>query len=579
MSRPPKVGLSLVLRSDPTPAGMCRIEGCASKAAARGLCARHHANALDAGRLEELGLPVKNPELAAIARKPRRRPVEPSQAEEPQHPAESDAAQQAPAVGAEAPVEQGIFAGDCDDTRRPESGTCASRSVACAVAGPNGTCGGHLPKVDCEGQEERSVQPGSMDELVRDLRTSLRSAEEELSRFRALADSADPWPFDRSVFEDIAALASVAAQRDALLAERRRICEALGVDREHPEPAGVASRLGEYERILEICDTPIPYQTGVPQLQHIVGQWRQLGDPTGAHYRAYLASGYIRDAILGSGHPLGDDSDPELTPLRLVRELLEELAHARAQWSQLTLDHEKLSSQRDAILAALHAPEGALPIQWAEDVWRERMAYQEEKGLLLEERVRICRALGIDTEHPEPAERARLMKSDLDAERETDIVLSEMAHTIGAVDGEGYLDCAIRIRRELDAARQDLSDLRRIPSLDRADLERRCTAWTRMKELEEWPGTSLLDEPDALRDEATAALTAYYRGVVYAGLDEAPPTASTYPCNDAPPPIVNDAPAPRVTHSSHHWEDGFCAFCGQSVGSDAALVICEEAPF
>ena len=44
------------------------------------------------------------------------------------------------------------------------------------------------------------------------------------------------------------------------------------------------------------------------------------------NYRRGIALDDIRCAILDTGHPLGDDTDPELTPLRLVREVLAKLA-------------------------------------------------------------------------------------------------------------------------------------------------------------------------------------------------------------------------------------------------------------
>lgn len=44
------------------------------------------------------------------------------------------------------------------------------------------------------------------------------------------------------------------------------------------------------------------------------------------NYRRGIALDDIRCAILDTGHPLGDDSDPELTPLRLVREVLAKVA-------------------------------------------------------------------------------------------------------------------------------------------------------------------------------------------------------------------------------------------------------------
>jgi len=50
-------------------------------------------------------------------------------------------------------------------------------------------------------------------------------------------------------------------------------------------------------------------------------------DPTSKRFRALEFLDDIRCAILDSGWPLGDDSDPELTPVRLVKEILARVAH------------------------------------------------------------------------------------------------------------------------------------------------------------------------------------------------------------------------------------------------------------
>lgn len=55
-----------------------------------------------------------------------------------------------------------------------------------------------------------------------------------------------------------------------------------------------------------------------------VERLRKLADESGKWRRAHTALDDIRCAILDAGWPLGDDSDPELTPLRLVQALLEE---------------------------------------------------------------------------------------------------------------------------------------------------------------------------------------------------------------------------------------------------------------
>lgn len=134
MPRAPKVGLSLVLRTTETPAGICRIEGCAAKTVARGLCGRHHANASDAGRLEELGLP----------------PVEPPTVVEPLLPAESAASQEAPAEPdhdcphnpAVSCIEPTCEGAECG--QRPLVGLCAKhaaiRSIFCPACERDEAC-------------------------------------------------------------------------------------------------------------------------------------------------------------------------------------------------------------------------------------------------------------------------------------------------------------------------------------------------------------------------------------------------------------------------------------------------------
>jgi hypothetical protein len=121
-----------------------------------------------------------------------------------------------------------------------------------------------------------------------------------------------------------------------LHAETRKLADGLAV-----AAATTQKILAAYERVLETCDTPSGFLTGLPQLEFIVGQWRQIGDPTGKHYRAYLASDDIRCAILDAGHPLGDDSDPELTPLRLVRELVEEHKKLKEQLGEFSDKNEE----------------------------------------------------------------------------------------------------------------------------------------------------------------------------------------------------------------------------------------------
>lgn len=67
-------------------------------------------------------------------------------------------------------------------------------------------------------------------------------------------------------------------------------------------------------------------------LSNAVVYWRRRAedvDPTNKKFRALEYLDDIRCAILDTGWPLGDDSDPELTPVRLVKEILAENAKLR----------------------------------------------------------------------------------------------------------------------------------------------------------------------------------------------------------------------------------------------------------
>lgn len=593
----PKAGLSISLRANPQP-GQCRVDGCTEPPKIRGLCKRDYNLAFKAGRLEELGGPADPARqlggkvhgkrgIVAEAIEQEREPASPiceevvavcealvsvqrqdscpkcgggitwSHHGKPgelgyaecimhkgyikaelrrechwtgyvirledlsvriatddevaaagivQHPAqppasepcleatESDAAQEAPAVEADAPVEQGIFAGDCDDTRRPEVGTCASCSVACNLVGssPNGTCMEHHAKVDCEGQVKLS-------------RTYLQTT---------------PCPAPEG--GDVWWTCQIGpVPRDAL-----------------PGGCDVSLRLPVEDAFVVL--------TGRRAAQCFSG-WEDihgLEDPTGKHYLAHLAMSDIREAILGSGHPLGDDSDPELTPLRLVREVLEELAHARAQWSQLMLDHEKLSSQRDAILAALHAPEGVLPIQWAADVWRERGEASTDLEICrrLLGQILVATTLAPGERLEEPIDHATVQavvrlveeRNELRRAYEAERALyQDTQASLDAIDSwlaawrkwateegswrAGAGDDADRryisgrltdLQRELNAAREEISNLQKIPHMDKADLQNRLNAWDACRR-----ATSDLHPDDRL------VLLDHWLGIVWAGLE------------------------------------------------------------
>lgn len=68
------------------------------------------------------------------------------------------------------------------------------------------------------------------------------------------------------------------------------------------------------------------------ELSNAVVYWRRRTEDVDPTYRKFRALEYlddIRSAVLDTGWPLGDDSDPELTPVRLVEEILAENAKLR----------------------------------------------------------------------------------------------------------------------------------------------------------------------------------------------------------------------------------------------------------
>lgn len=96
-------------------------------------------------------------------------------------------------------------------------------------------------------------------------------------------------------------------------------------------------------------------------LEHELTRLRGLlaADPQrdGRAERARVALDGIRCDILDTGWPLGDDTDQELTPRRLVRELLAEVASLRARLASGSQDAERAQS---ALHARAVAAESAL---------------------------------------------------------------------------------------------------------------------------------------------------------------------------------------------------------------------------
>ena len=89
------------------------------------------------------------------------------------------------------------------------------------------------------------------------------------------------------------------------------------------------------------------------------------------NYRRGIALEDIRCAILDTGHPLGDDSDPELTPLRLVHEVLAEVSALKTPKPIRPLVHwvrdELVSMKTGTPVARLNR--AARPFQGPQDVW------------------------------------------------------------------------------------------------------------------------------------------------------------------------------------------------------------------
>lgn len=86
------------------------------------------------------------------------------------------------------------------------------------------------------------------------------------------------------------------------------------------------------------------------ELSNAVVYWRRRTedvDPTYRKFRALEFLDDIRCAILDTGWPLGDDSDPEMTPVRLVKEILAENAKLReCNMNQVRMLHRLLTNNK-----------------------------------------------------------------------------------------------------------------------------------------------------------------------------------------------------------------------------------------
>lgn len=93
------------------------------------------------------------------------------------------------------------------------------------------------------------------------------------------------------------------------------------------------------------------------ELSDAVVHWRRRTedvDPTNKKFRALEYLDDIRCAILDTGWPLGDDSDPELTPVRLVKETLAENAKLReCNMNQTRMLHRLLTNNKPKIEVSL----------------------------------------------------------------------------------------------------------------------------------------------------------------------------------------------------------------------------------
>lgn len=93
------------------------------------------------------------------------------------------------------------------------------------------------------------------------------------------------------------------------------------------------------------------------ELSDAVVHWRRRTedvDPTNKKFRALEFLDDIRCAILDTGWPLGDDSDPELTPVRLVKEILAENAKLReCNMNQTRMLHRLLTNNKPKIEVSL----------------------------------------------------------------------------------------------------------------------------------------------------------------------------------------------------------------------------------
>lgn len=133
---------------------------------------------------------------------------------------------------------------------------------------------------------------------------------------------------------------------------------------------------------------------------------------SGRGYRADLSLDDIRCDVLDTGWPLGDDTDPERTPRRLVREVLAELAHVRDQRDNLQAACDRLRANADARERFLRRQGDLLRAA-------ERDAENAEKGAAAcDQIVALLDGFPVEDPCPEAARVATLLETVARLERE-----------------------------------------------------------------------------------------------------------------------------------------------------------------
>ena len=128
--------------------------------------------------------------------------------------------------------------------------------------------------------------------------------------------------------------------------------ELLGANHQHEKAK--AELMAALTDLGEACDSREHLERELTQLRGLLAADPQ-GD--GQAERARVALDDIRCDILNAGWPLGDDADQELTPRRLVREVLAEVASLRAL---LATNAEAAARAQDELHARAVAAESAL---------------------------------------------------------------------------------------------------------------------------------------------------------------------------------------------------------------------------